>query len=102
MSIIDKLPEAPEGYKWETSISVTNDDTRVYVRLERDYGGQGIPPKVPESSSVMYQFCAPNEDSVIGSARLIREKFDKSASLRDYLNARTAEAHKVYAELLTN
>lgn len=102
MSIVDKLPEAPEGYVWTTRIAVYSHSTEVWVKLDRDYGGKGVPPRVPESLGILSEFCPPDEDSVIAAAQRILTAFNKSAQEHEYLVAKRDEASKVYADLLTD
>lgn len=98
MSIIDKLPEAPEGYEWVSQITAYG-DTKVYLHLESSYL-QGRPPRVPESNQATYEFCEPDEKSVVLAAGRILERFEESAAEQDQINIRQAEESKKYAHLI--
>lgn len=100
MNILDKLPTPPEGYEWRSSISANENTTNIYLRLEPAFL-PGQAPKVPDSYRDTYEFCLPDEDSVVKAAARILGRFDEGVKKRDALNElRDAEAEK-YAHLLT-
>jgi hypothetical protein len=99
MSILDKLPEAPEGYEWVSTIYATESDTNVYLRLESAYL-PGRPPRVPESTHATYEFCPPDEDSLISAAGRILERFEESAEKQERIDTLQVEASKRYAHLV--
>lgn len=100
MSILDKLPTPPEGYKWKSSISANENTTSIYLRLE-DALIPGQARQRPYSSLDTYEFCLPDEDSVINTAIRILERFEEGVKTRDRVNALQATESEKYAHLLT-
>lgn len=99
MSIKDKLPAPPEGYEWVSDVSAYTRDTKIYLHLESAYI-PGRPPRVPESSQATYEFCDPDEKSMIFAAGRILDRFEESAAKKDRISLRQVEQSKLYAALI--
>lgn len=98
MSITDKIPKAPEGYHWRSSVSVTSDNTRIYLRLDPD---DSVATFSLYIGAQLYAFVEPTEEAVIRAANVIITDVEENIRLDAYLKAKTAEASVVYSDLIT-
>lgn len=94
MSITDKLPAAPEGTYWTTTLSVNKEGPAIWLKLE--------PETWHRYHFKDFGFAAPDVESIISRANHIlaaREEANREGEIRD---RELAEAKLVYADLLTD
>lgn len=97
MSIVDKLPKPPTGYKWKVSLTGTWEDLKTWVRLQHD-SKQGV----PWSKITTYAVVEAEESAVIEAAKEIlphayRELHESTAE-----RAKAEILKTKYAHLLTD
>lgn len=100
MSIVEKLPVAPEGWEWKTSVFLDADDLpKIHISLEAL--PSPAPPVYPDSYTGTSAFSDPDESAVILAAGELLEEFKAGVDRTLALREATAFWAEEYSDLLT-
>lgn len=99
MSITDKLPEAPKGYRWSTGVSAGRDG-EIYgtVALNSSYGA-GIPVIYVGS---LYATSSPTEEGIVQAAEDLLKQFREREEEERDRHAEQDALNEQYAHLITD